>query len=118
MSRVAVLLALGLLAPTLAVCSADGPEDPAVATPGAGIPMGAIGATGVSFDAPGTRPDAPAVKGKGKPRGTRPAPLPTEPLPSTPDPFAEPPVPEGPAHGPPLQGAPHHSHSSSKETTL
>jgi hypothetical protein len=111
MSRALHLVALGLLA--LAGCTSEGPEDPALATPGAGIPMGAIGAVGVGFDGAATRPDPSIVKGKIKPRGSGKA-APTAPPPSTPDPFAEPPAPEPPTP----KGAPRRSPSSSKETTL
>ncbi|MFT3772058.1 MAG: hypothetical protein QM820_42165 [Minicystis sp.] len=79
----ALLVALCL---TLAACSREVPEDPAIASP-AGIPMGAVGASGVGFDAPTARPDPPhAPKGKpGKPK------VGIEPSEPVPDPFASPP---------------------------
>jgi hypothetical protein len=113
-----MLLAAALLA--LAACGREGPEDPALITPGAGIPMGAVGATGVSFDAPTAKPEAFPTLPKTKPGkpGQPPVGLaPDDPMP--PDPFESPPddnpppapktKPKGP-HGP----KPH----SPSETTL
>ena len=89
--------ALVFLLVGVAACTRDGPDDPAIATPGAGIPAGAVGAVGVGFD---PRPPAhtePSLPPRKKSRGPQPL---LEPLP--PDPFAEP---EGPGtahpHGPP-----------------
>lgn len=79
---------LASLALALAGCSREAPDDPASAPPGAGIPMGAVGAVGASFDAPTARPNPfprPASKRKhGKPKLG-----PADPPP--PDPFASPP---------------------------
>lgn len=98
----------------LAGCAREGPEDPALAGPGAGIPMGAIGATGVSFDAPSGTPSlGPAPKGKSKKPGT----APPEPIP---DPFEAPddePVPP-PAPGPGLKTKKPPKQHSPSETTL
>lgn len=96
-------------------CSREGPEDPALAAPGAGIPVGAIGAVGASFDAPSATPSlGPAPKSKhGKPK-----PAPVEPVP---DPFESPPDDPAPAPSiapgptPPTKKPKYHSPS---ETTL
>jgi hypothetical protein len=83
-----VLLVLGA-----AACTHDGPEDPAIATPGGGIPMGAVGAVGVSFDPmPVTRVEPSPARRK-KPRLSQPVP---DTMP--PDPFADPSDPPGTAH--------------------
>jgi hypothetical protein len=85
MARASLLVAIGALA--LAGCSRDVPEDPPPAAPGAGIPMGAVGAVGPSFDAPSARPEAsaaPRVKAGKPPSGLAPG----EALP--PDPFEPP----------------------------
>lgn len=89
MARGPILLAV---VATLAGCAREGPEDPAVAAPGAGIPVGAIGAVGASFDAPSATPSlGPAPKSKhGKPKAA-----PIEPIP--PDPFESPPDDPSPA---------------------
>jgi hypothetical protein len=86
-ATVALVLGLAALAAGTPACTPDSPDDP-VSPPGnAGIPMGAVGAVGVSFEAP-TRPAGegvdPAPKPlRRKPEGKR------RPLP--PDPFADPP---------------------------
>jgi len=111
MDRAPVLLALGLSA--LAACGGEGPDDPALSTPGAGIPMGAVGAVGVALEGPTTRPDPSLAKGKIPSRGGGHAPAPA-PVPSL-DPFADPDPPvEAPA---PKGHAPSKSHPST-ETTL
>lgn len=98
MLRAAFTLSLSALA-LLSGCHRDAPEDPAIAAPGAGIPMGAVGAVGASFDAqaPAAMPPIPSRKGP-KSKGPKPPPLPEgEPAPI--DPFATPPEPPpmGPA---------------------
>src|SRR4051794_32866501 len=83
MRRSPALLVLLLLAG----CGRDGPDDAAIAVAGTGIPVGAIGASGVGFDAP-SGAARPTPVGKSKPGTKKPRPLP-EPLPA--DPFADPP---------------------------
>jgi hypothetical protein len=97
--RASALLILGV---ALAACRRDGPEDPALAAAGAGIPIGAVGAVGASFDGPSGPPVA---------RMTPPAaPHPRRPVksPAPPDPFADPPGSSGdggaPIHPPPSKG--------------
>lgn len=109
-------LALAALLPALAGCGRDGPEDPAIAAPGAGIPVGAVGASGVAFDAPTARPEAtvaPKIK-HGKPK------VGIAPEDPTPDPFATPPQVEDPDVDPlPAPGLkPKPKPHSPSETTL
>ena len=110
MARGPILLAV---VATLAGCAREGPEDPALAAPGAGIPVGAIGAVGASFDAPSATPSlGPAPKGKhGKPKAAPPVePIPPDPFESPPDDPSPPPsIAPGPTKKP--------KHSPS-ETTL
>lgn len=76
-----------LAAFALAACgNRSGPEDPAAAV-GTGIPMGAMSAAGVSFDAPAAHPDP--LK-RGSEMDTSPKPLP---LPLPVDPFDPAPTP-------------------------
>ena len=103
LGRAPALLFLGV---ALSACHPDGPEDPAIAAPGTGIPMGALGAVGVSFDAPvptGAHTATPVAPHPRKPR--------SPPLPSSP--FADPPGSSGdsghdgghpPIHPPPSKG--------------
>jgi hypothetical protein len=118
MSRWTLLLAAlspaCALALPLAGCGREVPDEPAIAAPGVGLPMGAIGATGVGFDAPSARPASTVPTGKGKPGKADADPLP-------PDPFATPPGgdDDDPAPVPPPRGKgkgpkPH----SPSETTL
>lgn len=80
--RAPALLLAGL---ALAACGGKpGPEDPAVAV-GTGIPMGAMSAGGVSFDAPLARAEAPAPRGGGK-LDELPKPLPPDPFDPSPTP--------------------------------
>jgi hypothetical protein len=99
-----LLLAAGIALGAVG-CGHDGPEDPAVAVPGEGIPMGAASAHGVGFDPPPvTRP---TESGKGKPPVMDPDETP-------PDPFADPPaLPPGSATPPP-----HHHPKPSKGMSL
>jgi hypothetical protein len=99
-----------LVSVTLAGCARETPEDPALPAPGAGIPMGAVDAKGVSFDLPAGTPSlgpAPKRKHHGK---AHPAPL--DPVP--PDPFEAP----GDEPDPPLGPAPKKPKHSPSETTL
>ena len=98
-SRASALLILGV---ALVACRRDGPEDPALAAAGTGIPMGAVGAVGAGFDGPA----GPLVARTAAPA----APRPRKPvrLPAPPDPFADPPGSSGdggaPVHPPPSKG--------------
>ncbi len=79
---------LPILIVALAACDREGPEDAAIAVPGTGIPVGAVGAVGVGFDAPAASVEAPPPRSPEKgPRG----------WPGTlaPDPFADPPSASG-----------------------
>ncbi|APR77865.1 Hypothetical protein A7982_03212 [Minicystis rosea] len=87
MSRRTTLLAALVL--SSAACSRDVPEDLAITGPAAGIPMGAVGASGVSFDAPTARPEVPHAP-RSKPGKPKPAPAPEPELQVPPDPFAAP----------------------------
>lgn len=108
MLRPVVLLA----ALTFAGCSREGPDDPALPAAGAGIPMGAIGAVGASFDAPTSTPSL-GPSPKRKKHHAKPHPIPLDP---GPDPFEAPPDDPDPPLGPgPKKVAPKHSPS---ETTL
>ena len=100
MGQACLILALGLgLAIGVAGCGHAGPEDPAIAVPGEGIPMGAAGARGVPFDQP------PLTRPTGGGKGKAPPPA-ADPDDAPPDPFAAPPAP--PPHGTPKPPAPHH----------
>jgi hypothetical protein len=81
-------LALLLAGTTLAACGGKaGPEDPAVAV-GTGIPMGALSAGGVSFDAP-TPHAEPVTRGGGSGKidpQPKPLPLPLDPFDPAPTP--------------------------------
>jgi hypothetical protein len=95
--RASVLFVLALAPlPALSACNHDGPEDPAIAPSGTGIPVGAVGAVGVSFDTPSLPPAPSTLAGEALPprRGGA-----TRPHRPPPDPFAEPPDPSG-ADGP------------------
>jgi hypothetical protein len=115
MARAPLLVAFGFLA--LAGCHREAPEDAPPAAGGAGIPMGAVGAVGASFDAPSARPEAPAPP-KGKPSKPPVGLGPGDPLP--PDPF-EPPDDADPDPSPtpkPKGGKPGTKPHSPSETTL
>jgi hypothetical protein len=72
--RASALLLAGL---ALAACgNRSGPDDPAVAV-GTGIPVGALSAGGVSFDAPVDRADALPQSGDRIETAPKPLPLPT-----------------------------------------
>jgi hypothetical protein len=78
-------LALLLAGPALAACGGkSAPEDPAVAV-GTGIPMGALSAGGVSFDAPLARAEPVPRSGSGKIEPL-PKPLPLDPFEPAPTP--------------------------------
>lgn len=111
MLRPLALPALALL--MLAGCSREGPEDPAMASPGAGIPMGAVGAVGASFDAPTATPvlGSPRKPKPGKHHGVPAPEVVPDPFESPPDDPSPPPSPKPPKKG---QPKPH----SPSETTL
>jgi hypothetical protein len=117
MGQVRLLLAASL-ALGAAGCSHDGPEDAAVAVPGEGIPMGAVSAGGVSFDAPASTPGLPALHGAPAGKGKSPPPV-LDPDESPPDPFADPlALPPSSGGGTGTPKAPHHHPKPSKGMQL
>jgi hypothetical protein len=103
----------------VAACGHDGPEDPAVAVPGEGIPMGAANAGGVAFDAPSGLPVTPHAHGAPGHKGKPPPPV-ADPDDDAPDPFADPLAtpPSGGGTGTPKPGSPHHHPKPSKGTDI
>lgn len=119
------LVPIVLASVALAGCPREAPEDPAVPGGVAAIPAGAIGATGVAYDAPSS------LAAAAPPPTGRPALPGDDDEEHVPDPFATPPAPSAapsaappPGHTPPPVTSPKHPPhrrprpSSPSETTL
>lgn len=119
LGRTSALALLTLAA--LPSCTHDGADDPAVSATGAGIPIGAIGAAGVSFDAPPSPAGTEAPLGaRTRPRGgprTLPAPMPLDPFADPPDTSGDTGLDGGSSRPPVSSPPPRHAHKP-RGTTL